>query len=425
MIDDITLTELEAHDAGIDNAYVWLPDANAFDGSVFNTPLAFIDTFYPTALLSNYASNAEVNLPTSATIYNGTTSVYSQTNSLPAFPVNAKDTSIQYPGFKPTSTGSYACVFQNSLSSDVDHTNDIDTVKFNITDTTWMQNSMEVTTNYYVNARTSSFTSSYKMGVIFNVPSGAIGDTVSGFGVAFSELSANFNSTGRVGVQLYRAKKGDTTWTYMGKSVSRRLTTADYSNSATIKWADFRIDTGASGGVAPFVMQPGYTYAAVIQISNLTSNLLVLAANGPNIPNNGGRLHLFDTSRNDGSTGIRLSVDRSLTNLYLPFVRTYFGRVPVAPVSVPETFMNNKTTPAYPDPANTSINIPITMNQEGIAKVIIANITGQELKAQTLNCKGGLTTNATFNTSDLADGMYLYSINANGQTISGKFVVAH
>ena len=425
MIDDMTLTELEAHDAGVRDGYVWLPDANAFDGSVFNTPLSFIDTFRPSVLLSNYASNAEVNLPTTATIYNGTTSVYSQTNSYPSLIVNAADSIVQYPGYKPVSTGSYECVFQNTLSIDLDHTNDIDTFRFNITDTTWMQNSLDVATNYYLNARTSFANSSYMMGVIFNVPNGAVGDTVSGFGVAFSDLSANFNSTGRVAIHLYRTIKGDTNWTYMGKSVSRRLAIADYSTSTTTKWADFRIDTGASGGVAPFVMQPGYTYAAVIQMSSLTSNLLVLAANSPNIPNNGGTLAIFDTSRNDGSTGIHRSVARSLNNGFVPFIRTYFGYVPVAPVSVPETFVNNNIAPAYPDPAGNSVNIPVTLNQDGVARVIITNITGQELKSQTINCKGGLSTNATFSTSNLTDGIYLYSIIANGQTQRGKFVVAH
>ncbi len=425
MIDDMTLTELEAHDAGIRDGYVWLPDANALDGSVFNTPLAFIDTFRPSVLLSIYASNAEVNVPTSATIFNGSTSVYSQTNSYTSLPVNAADSIVQYPGYKPVSTGSYECVFQNNLSTDVDHTNDIDTFRFNITDTTWMQNSLEVATNYYLNARTTGFTSSNMMGVIFNVPSGSIGDTVSGFGVAFSNLSANFNTTGKVAIQLYRTKKGDTSWTYMGKSVSRRLVVADYSTSTTTKWVDFRIDTGASGGVTPFVMQPGYTYAAVIQMSNLTSNLLVLASNSPNIPNNGGTLSIFDTSHNDGSTGIHRSVAHSFSNGYVPFIRTYFGYVPVAPVSVPETFVNNKPNPAYPDPANASINIPITMNQDGVAKVNISNITGQELNSQNINCKAGLTTNATFSTGDLADGVYLITIIANGQTQRGKFVVAH
>jgi hypothetical protein len=57
--------------------------------------------------------------------------------------------------------------------------------------------------------------------------------------------------------------------------------------------------------------------------------------------------------------------------------------------------------------------------------VSLTNMIGQVVATQNMSASAGQETTATFNTSSLASGVYLYTVEANGQRVSNRFSVAH
>lgn len=79
----------------------------------------------------------------------------------------------------------------------------------------------------------------------------------------------------------------------------------------------------------------------------------------------------------------------------------------------------------YPNPANysTTINYTLSSNYD-TGKIIIRNMIGKEVKSISIN--GGTSSKQVISTSDLANGVYFYSIIGDGQTISTKkLIVKH
>jgi hypothetical protein len=262
-------------------------------------------------------------------------------------------------------------------------------------------------------------------GTRFDVPSSSAGDTVSGFGVAFGSASVPTNSGANVRVQLYSITQSAGGWTYLGTSVARALTAADISTPTSLVWADFRIDPVASGGVGQFVLQHGTTYAAMIQIDNVTTNLVVDATPAPNATGFAGYFGQADTSLNDGSSSFSpSSIATGLTSA-VPLVRMYFGPVPVNHTGISNINYSAVVGNPYPNPANTNVAIPLTMEQDANVTATLSNTIGQVVKSQTLKAVAGKNANVTFPTTDLPDGIYLYSLQINGQYTNGRIVVAH
>lgn len=80
---------------------------------------------------------------------------------------------------------------------------------------------------------------------------------------------------------------------------------------------------------------------------------------------------------------------------------------------------------AYPNPASTEVYIPFTANEKAVVTVTLTNMLGQVVATQQLNANAGQQVTATFNTSNLGTGVYMYSLEANGQRVSERISVAH
>ncbi len=78
-------------------------------------------------------------------------------------------------------------------------------------------------------------------------------------------------------------------------------------------------------------------------------------------------------------------------------------------------------TNAYPNPANTEVRVPFSLKNAANVTVTLANTVGQVVKTQNM----GNTTKgeAVINVSDLANGVYFYTVNADGQHKTGRIVV--
>ncbi|MES2704329.1 MAG: T9SS type A sorting domain-containing protein [Bacteroidota bacterium] len=425
MVDDMSLSELDPHDVGISGSFLFEPDVTAYDGSIFTTPLAFVDSVYPVTLLSNYGSSAETAVSVTATIYRGGTSVYTQTDAYPTLPVNALDTIIQFdPPYLPTATGNYTTAFSTTVPLDADATNNVDSVFFAVSDTTWMVNSGNFAGSFFLHRATGGTPISYMQGARFDVPTSSVGDTVSGFGVSFASTSVPTSSTARVSVQLYSIQQSSTGWTYVGTSIAKPITAGDISSAGTTLWSDFRIDQGASGGIAPFILLPGTSYAAVVQISGVNTNLLVQATEASNATGFSGYFGQSDTSQNDGGTSFSPSSIATGIASATPLVRMYTGKVAL-PNSVTNVSAGVIVGKAFPNPANNVINVPFTLSTTTAATVSLTNAIGQVVRTQVIDATAGQTAKATFATSDLAAGVYLYTVEAAGQRTTGRVSITH
>ncbi|MBC7553505.1 MAG: T9SS type A sorting domain-containing protein [Taibaiella sp.] len=427
-VDDVKLSEIDLHDVVLSRSFLYEPEPLAYDGSIFNTPLAFVDSVYPVTMLSNYGSSSE-SVALGAQIYNGSTSVYTQTDTYPGLVRNAKDSIVQFAvPFKPTAIGNYACVMGATVAGDADMSNNVDSVKFSVTDTTWMQNQGSVSGGYYIH-RPGTGALSYMQGVRFDVPTSSAGDTVTGFGVSFYPGYSDPTGAGKVKVVLYSHSGTETGWTYVATSVARPLASSDISTATNLIWADFRSDITAFGGDwSPFVLAPDKSYAALVQIENVTTQLVIQVTDYPNATGFSGFFGQSDSSNNSGSvfdfgaTTATGSVD------YVPLVRMYFGKATttVDPnISVNDVARLNAIGEVYPNPANTSVTVPFTVAQDANATVTLSNVIGQVIKTTSVAATAGSAAKVNFSTSDLANGVYTVTVTANGQQSTARVTIAH
>jgi Secretion system C-terminal sorting domain len=78
---------------------------------------------------------------------------------------------------------------------------------------------------------------------------------------------------------------------------------------------------------------------------------------------------------------------------------------------------------AVPNPANNQASIVFTLAQASDVSVSLTNVVGQVVATQEIaNTSNG---RATFNTTNLPSGVYVYTISANGEKATGRIVVAH
>lgn len=78
---------------------------------------------------------------------------------------------------------------------------------------------------------------------------------------------------------------------------------------------------------------------------------------------------------------------------------------------------------AYPNPANDQVRVSYNLSQPSNVTVTLSNTIGQVITSQNM----GTTASgyATFNTSTLAEGVYFYTVVANGERSTGRVVISH
>lgn len=91
--------------------------------------------------------------------------------------------------------------------------------------------------------------------------------------------------------------------------------------------------------------------------------------------------------------------------------------------SVPNVNSNVINASAYPNPATSEVSIKFGLKQAANTNVSIMNTVGQVIATQ--NAGNVNTGSVTFSTANLANGLYFYTIEANGQRTTNRFVVAH
>lgn len=80
---------------------------------------------------------------------------------------------------------------------------------------------------------------------------------------------------------------------------------------------------------------------------------------------------------------------------------------------------------AFPNPANTNITITYSLQKAADVNLTIINTLGQVVKSVTNKTATNQRSNTTFATNDMANGVYFYTIETNGERVTRRFVVSH
>ena len=423
MIDDVNLTDVDAIDAGISKSTLLYYGGSAVGFSALAVkPARMMDTVRTVTFVANYGYTAEPTTTVNAKIFQGATSVYDE-DVVVNIPVNAYDTIADFgtvSSFFTNTPGLYTVPFSVGLTGDADLTNDKDTTRFAVTDSTWSLNAPGSLISGTTFLHRTSTGENHTSGTEFVVAAGR-SDTLTSVTVAFGSGT----TAGQIaGVQIYHFD--GSAWVYDGLTQFRAIAASEISSSSAVNYATFPVDYTASGG---YIILNGGTdgvnYAAVVKGQGNTADVSVVCTENPAPLSIIGSIGLTDTSLNDGAAGQQFGEGGLPSGLSVaPMVALNFGKVPS--LGVKDLNSNgNVIGKAFPNPANTSVSIPFTTLRSAVVSVTMSNMLGQVLRTQTVDATGGQATKATFSTRDLPAGVYMYTVSAEGKQSTGRITVTH
>jgi hypothetical protein len=85
--------------------------------------------------------------------------------------------------------------------------------------------------------------------------------------------------------------------------------------------------------------------------------------------------------------------------------------------------VKENTVTAFPNPASAELNISYQLTQNTTIKANLSNMIGQVVATQ--NLENNNTGKVVFNTSNLPDGVYIYTLDGDGVHANGQIVIAH
>lgn len=443
-IDDVRFVDLDAINMVLHRSVVvYIRDTvNGFGTPMGSMPKQFLTNptvdLIPISFLCNQGYTPAASQSVNASITGGAPS-YSQSVTTP-LQVNGYDSAADFSAnpYNPTSSALYTTAFSATNGAFTAH----DSVRFAVSDSSWMGFDPRGINNgaFWLHRPSSSGGErSWHYGADFVVPFGH-SDTLTSANVVFFYRT---NVGARVQVQIWKFDPNATPkWNIAGLTYIKTLDTNDISPQNTPTWSgNFYADPVGSNG--PIILSggaTGTTYAAVITTDHVPADVPVsfYTSEPAGFTGTWGALAAEDSSLNDasvvtglGSFGVNLENTNSdhlpWSNQEVPMIRLNFGNYYTMPSAGISNLANTiDVTKVYPNPANNTVTISFSLGQDANTSVTVQNMLGQIIKTQDL---GKLNSNrissATFQTNDLANGIYLYSIHSNGQTKTGRFVVGH
>jgi hypothetical protein len=427
MIDDVNLSDMDAVDVALDKPFVAYYGGLDVGWNAFGSkPAKMIDTLAPEVYATNWGYTAEPTTTVTANIFQGSSPVYTNT-IVRNLPVDAIDSLVDFvPAgrFYSNVVASYLVPFSTSLSGDADVNNNSDTIRYAVTDTTWSQNvpGLAPLGRVFVHRLATATTpeASFSIATQFDVTAGRM-DTVTSASVAFHHTTIAGQSAG---VQFYHFNTTTSAWVYDGETIFKTLASSDISTSTSVVYTNFPVDLN-EGSIILDGGDRGRHYAAVVKGLNNNDTVTLVLGDNPGPYSIIGFVGAYDTSDNDGSASQQFGVG-GLPNGYpsTPYINLNFG--PTPPVSIIDlNTNNNKVGIAYPNPANTVINIPFTMAENTTVRVVVTNAVGQMVSTRDFDATAGQASKASIETGGFSPGMYLYTVSANGIRTTGRIMVAH
>jgi hypothetical protein len=427
LIDDLMLYDADATDLGLSYSAIASGSAPTSDGftsaySYSTIPLQFADTVRPVTYLSNYGLSAASNTVITARYFLNNALVNTATTTIASSPVEARDSAIVFgAGYKPTAAGNYVVALSMSPAGDAVAANNVDTIRFAVTDTVYATHGTEFTEqNCYLYRAVSSAPSYW--GARFTISNGKT-DTISSVSVAFRPETQPGE---RVVAQVYQATGSGTTfnWIPVVASATITLTAANIPTSGNVVYTS--IPFRAPGGNYSSLILGDGDYAIVLTTVNSTKDVVVysMVPPLPTAPDFIGYQGQSDVSPNDGSFGFASGGGIATGIVAVPLVHPNFGKIATTG-GVHETSQIELGT-AFPNPADNTVHIPFALRQTGNVQLVLTNSIGEVIDRIDLGRKvAGSMQNVSITTQNLPEGVYFYTIRTEIGMATGRIIVRH
>ncbi|AEV31439.1 hypothetical protein Oweho_0421 [Owenweeksia hongkongensis DSM 17368] len=142
-----------------------------------------------------------------------------------------------------------------------------------------------------------------------------------------------------------------------------------------------------------------------------------------------GCLSMTGTPQANDSIELKVAIEYNVTigGLPTPLRDTISGFMLVIkggqPVGLDEVATSNKAPKLYPNPANNTLHIDYQGQVADEAEVTLTNMLGRVVAAKSFDVRNGNNT-FTFDVHSLSPGVYLYTIQENQKTFTGRFTIS-
>lgn len=134
------------------------------------------------------------------------------------------------------------------------------------------------------------------------------------------------------------------------------------------------------------------------------------------VPTDGGGLYCYDAGQVNGSW-LMVSANINATNCYVPGLVTQTAKV--------SNIIGNDYSleQNYPNPFNPSTNISFSIPEEGFVNLIVYNSIGQRVTTLVSQHLQSGNYKTEFNAQNFSSGIYFYTLEVNGHSISKKMIL--
>jgi len=395
MVDDITVY----NPAPSDDIRI----VDVFDMPYSQVPFGQNDTINFTGEYFNEGSNICNNLMMNVSITGAGS--YSGNTSPALATINSGVDTFSYVGgnfygdFLPTAKGTYNATYTISSSAATDATPSDNTKNrsFLVSDSTYAEDVNAIPSSGYPLYRTSS-SSKFIIGNFYTL---VTADTISSIAACFLG-GTNFTTAGGVvQANVYMYDETAQTWGLVLNSNQITLANANISTTS-IKWTKFGFNMSSATAVNGLILQPG-SYIVALEALSTTSNVYVGVNSGSSLS----RSYVYDDATN--TIGY---IEYGTTSM----IRMNFGH------SFPkglgfENLNELSTGNIYPNPAQIGSVLTIPSNSIGTASLKVYNAIGEVVTTKQVT----MSKNVSIETANLTEGLYLYTIEQNGKSTTGKF----
>ncbi len=304
-------------------------------------------------------------------------------------------------GYTPAAAeGVYRAVFTanyDNLATDATPADNVDTLRFWIDDTQYARDRNVYTGSGLWNGETGGLSDAFVMGNAFQIQANKPLYSID------LALSGNTDEGAILCVQLYEIAAD---FTLVAENCDtpeeRTVTAADISSGGVITWVKSIFPT-------PYILEAGKEYLAAVKHSG-GPEALVIMAGGPVAENQ----TVFVL---DGTTWYYMTT--------VPMIRMGLSD-PSVPSNISELEQNNlQVAQNIPNPFDLTSVVNFSLNKPTNVTLDIVDLTGKIVLSENLGARSSGNHQYTINGSQLAAGVYYYSLTAGSQKITRKMVVTH
>lgn len=417
LVDDVALSELDPLDFSIDGSAALMNTGFGFT-SIGEIPVQLLDTILPVTAVSNDGTDAPAAGDVSVKIFRNGTQTFTATSTLNDLASGVQDSLVVFDVYPASGAGTYIAAFENLLGSDGISDGNVDSVAFLVSDSIYHRignGSLTLNAGFFVHrpAGGGDPASDSKIATLFDIPVGK-SDTLTAVSVAFTD----FTEAGATPIVIISKLNDQGDFTEVARTPAKTLTAANISSATAAQFAYFPIES-----TDPFIMDEG-RYAVAVVGSATDPDLQLAVAAGEVASGFVASIQGLAVAGNNDAQGIDAADGANLEalNFDAPLMLLHFGkRVAVSVKDVTSI----AGLDAYPNPATNNVTVSFQLKNDAAANISVTNAVGQIVKTVNVGkVNANQQKDVTISTANMANGVYFYTVKANGEKLTKRIVIS-